>query len=518
MVAPRQDSSARLADLLVGLVSQKISTQIDRPVLGLALDSRCVQPGDLFMAVAGQRVQGKQFIQEAITKGATAVLFDAESHDMERATSDQIEQFKTADGRRVPIVPVSDLNRRIGVIADLFYGHPSHNMFVTGITGTNGKTSCCHYLAYALNQDKPCGVIGTLGYGLYGDLQAAVHTTPDAVRCHKALADMWDQGAASAILEVSSHALDQSRINGIAFDCAVFTNLTREHLDYHGDMQSYGGAKRSLFTWPRLKYAVINADDPFASELQGVLSKDVEVVTYAVQSPGMQSQSAVISSQQLELDEHGLAMQINTPWGNQQLQAPLLGRFNASNLLAVLAVMLLRNIPLDVALQRLTKLPSLDGRMQRLGGVGQALVVVDYAHTPDALKQALSALREHCQGSLWCVFGCGGNRDVGKRPEMGAVVEQYADHIVLSNDNPRHEDPNTIIKGIQSGLHHPEAAHVIMDRGEAIRTTIARSKVGDIVLVAGKGHESYQQIGELRRPFSDAIQVRRALGCEPDER
>ena len=503
MMAALRKNGFQLADLLVDQDCAQQTFSFDCLISGLALDSRQLEQGDLFLACLGEHDAGEHYIDQAIEKGAAAVLRELTASD----NTQEVEYRISKEGRRVPIIDIANLTKQVGLIADRFYQHPSQHMYVTGITGTNGKTSCCHYIAHVLSKNVRCGVIGTLGYGLYGDLKTGQYTTPDAVTCHKAMAGMRDDGAAHAVMEVSSHALAQARVNGIAFDCAVFTNLTREHLDYHGDMQSYGEVKRSLFSWPTLKSAVINVDDAFANELQKNLPSHVKMLGY-----GLQSQQAQVKGYDLELDTHGLKMHVSTPWGGGELRTHLLGYFNASNLLAALSVLLLQEIPFEAALQRLAQVPALPGRMQYFTKQGLAMIVVDYAHTPDALKQVLKALRTHCHGALWCVFGCGGERDRGKRKPMGQIAAQYADRVILTNDNPRHEEPTEIIQHIQQGLDDPNVVEVVLDRGEAITFAISKANANDVVLIAGKGHETYQQVGDIRRPFSDAMAVRHALG------
>lgn len=508
MAAPRLNW--RLPDLLYGIAAD-VAVMPGRharlagvEISGLSLDSRAVHAGDLFMACAGQRVHGRGYIDAAIDAGAHAVLWEAEP----RLDSIALTWRISPSGRSVPVIAVTGLSSLVGVIADRFYGQPSTRLFVTGITGTNGKTSCSQFLAQAASVAAPCGVIGTLGHGLYGALHSDGHTTPDAVSCHRWLAEFAQQGAGDAAIEVSSHALDQGRVNGVAFDCAVFTNLTREHLDYHGDMARYAMAKRSLFAMPGLRHAVVNVDDAFGRELAQDMHPDIELVSYGLESHDV---APTLAGSDLRLDASGIALQVAGPWGQGELRAPLLGRFNASNLLAVLAVLLVRGLGFDEALQRLARTRTVSGRMERFGGADAPLVVVDYAHTPDALEQVLGALREHCAGTLWCVFGCGGDRDRGKRPLMGAVAERIADRVVLTDDNPRHEDPDAIVAEVRAGMRQPDSASVQRERGVAIAMALEAASAGDVVLVAGKGHEDYQLVGDRRLEFSDVATVQALL-------
>jgi UDP-N-acetylmuramoyl-L-alanyl-D-glutamate--2,6-diaminopimelate ligase len=375
---------------------------------------------------------------------------------------------------------------------------------VVGVTGTNGKTTTTHLLAQALDRPEArCGLIGTLGSGFPGQLDPSLHTTPDAISVHRLMAEFVNAGARTVCMEVSSHALDQARVAGVQFDIALFTNLTRDHLDYHGDMQAYAAAKARLFDFPHLKAVVINQDDAFGRELIKRTRGRARIVSFGLHGGDVQALSVDTSTD-------GLTLAIATPHGETRLRSSLLGRFNAANLLAALAVLLVAGIPLAEATSALAQTRPVAGRMERFGGVdGQPLVVVDYAHTPDALEKVLQALREHTQGKLVCVFGCGGDRDRGKRPQMGRIAEQLADVVILTNDNPRHEDPAAIINEIASGMQTTPSA--VPDRTQAIRVALSGACAGDIVLVAGKGHEDYQQVGDRRLDYSDRDTVRALL-------
>ncbi len=485
-----------LLELLDGIV--KLPNLPDAEIGGLALDSRKVMFGDLFFALEGSQVHGKQFIDKAIERGAAAVLEEA-------------AWVKKTERNGVPVIAVPALKFKLGAIAERWFGNPSQAMTVVGVTGTNGKTSVSHFIAQALRADGPCGVIGTLGNGLIGELEASTHTTPDAITLHGLLSSMCDQGAQQAVMEVSSHALEQGRVSGVAFDVAVFTNLSREHLDYHGDMASYGKAKRRLFETPGLKYAVINLDDDYGQSLLASMPGAIGTVSYGFDDSRLPPS---IMGTDLQLDSQGLRLRISSDWGFGELNVPLLGRFNAENLLAAFAALLACGLGFDEVLERLSRVQPVPGRMQRLGGgAGEPLVVVDYAHTPDALAQVLTALRAHAPGRLTCVFGCGGDRDVGKRPLMARAAEQAADAVIVTNDNPRSENPDVIVADIFSGFDSADAVTVINDRAAAIRHAVIGAGEGDVVLVAGKGHEDYQLEGEHRLPFSDAEQVREALGA-----
>ena len=505
MASRSNNYSIRLSELLTGYISATVSASglDDITITGLSLDSRNINHGDMFVATAGGTVNGVAFINEAIENNAAAVVWDASTE----ADAIEINWRKTASGQNVPVIAIPDLKQKTGMLADRFYDSPSENISVCGITGTNGKTSVSHFIAQVMNIDAPCGLMGTLGSGIYPDLKETGYTTPDAIACHQWLADIRLHKAKYAVMEVSSHALIQGRVNGIHFENAVFTNLSREHLDFHGDMESYSTAKAQLFHFPGLRNAIINVDDAAGRKIADTLPATVHCVRY-----GMNNKfKADVSGSDLKLSQDGLSMYVKTPWGEGLLTSSLIGRFNASNLLAVLSVSLLQGVEFDIALERLKHIESVPGRMQRLGGNNMPLIIVDYAHTPDALEQALSSLREHTQGNLWCVFGCGGDRDKGKRSEMGTIAENSADYIVLTNDNPRSEDPANIIEDIKKGISDSAKLTVESDRHDAIHYAIQQARAEDVILIAGKGHENYQLIGNTKYPFNDVEEAMQQL-------
>lgn len=459
------------------------------PVTGITLDSRTVKPGDLFIALQGTKQDGGQYIHDALQKGAVAALVANDLFVAER------------------VIHVKRLKEYVSEIAARFYDYPMQSLKIVGITGTNGKTSCAHFIAEALHYlGIPCGVIGTLGNGIYGQLEASLLTTPDAITLQNYFADFVAKGVTHVAMEVSSHSIDQGRIDGIPFTVGVFTNLTQDHLDYHGTMEAYGATKKKLFINPFLENAVINADDSFGQEILKSLQMRKQVYSYGLVKKGD------IFADQIELDLNGLSAHIETPWGRGRLQAPLMGQFNISNLLATVTTLCLLDIPFADALSSLSHLKPIAGRMQRVGGGNQPLVIVDYAHTPDSLEKALTALRKHCQGRLICLMGCGGERDRGKRPIMARIAETLADHVIVTDDNPRNEDPVQIINDIKQGFLTPDAVILQHDRSKAIKYAIQYAKAGDCVLVAGKGAETYQQVGADKRPFSDLENVEKCLG------
>lgn len=467
----------------------EVSARHDPLIESLTLDSRTVTAGSLFLAVPGLQRDGREYIHGALAHGAAAVVYDSDG-------------FEYAPEHPL-VLGVPGLRAKLGWVADRFYGAPSKRLKVVGVTGTNGKTTTTHLLAQVLDRLEPrCGLIGTLGSGFPDKLDPSLHTTPDALSVHRLLSQLAADGARVVSMEVSSHALDQGRVAGVAFDIAVFTNLTRDHLDYHGDMDAYAAAKARLFDFPELRGAVINADDRFGRELIARTQARCPVLSYGLASGD-------VRAERVETDAKGIRLRVQTPQGAGEIKSPLLGRFNAANLLAVLAVLLMTGLTLPEAVAALSHAAPVTGRMERFGSATQPLVVVDYAHTPDALEKALQALREHTAGKLVCVFGCGGDRDRGKRPLMGAIAEQLADIVFVTNDNPRHEDPMAIINEIVSGMQ--AVPHAVPDRVRAIRLALAECRAGDTLLVAGKGHEDYQQIGDTRRPYSDRDTVRDLL-------
>jgi len=479
----------------------------------LVSDSRAVKAGDTFVAYPGTQSDGRRFIAQAIANGANAVIWEAQG-------------FTWNAEWRLPNLAVHDLRHQAGFIADHVYGQPSRKLWMVGVTGTNGKTSISHWLAKAFSGvERKCAMLGTLGNGFSGALQTTVNTTPDALVLHELLGEFAQQGAQAAVMEVSSHALTQGRVNGVHYDVALLTNLTRDHLDYHGDMQHYATAKRRLFDWSSLKHVVLNLDDAFGAELaESLKDGNAEVVGYGLSDGALQLAERLgirmVYGNVTQMDAHGLSLKLHTSWGGAALHSKLIGRFNASNLLGALAVLLVSKVALEVAVHELALQKAVAGRMQTLGGKEAPAVVVDYAHTPDALEKVLLTLREvtvASGGKLICVFGCGGDRDQGKRPMMGAVACKFADVRIITSDNPRGEDPQAIIEAIAAGMTGDY--QVIADRARAITHAIEKAKPNDTVLLAGKGHEDYQEIAGVRHPFSDGEIASRALSVwKPEER
>lgn len=476
----------------------------DAVVTGVELDSRAVAPGGLFLAVRGHSRHGLEFAGEALRRGAAAVAW-------EPAPGLPEPQLP------VPAVAVENLGAHAGEIAARFWRHPSRGRYTMGVTGTDGKTSTAYLVAQALDRlGTPCAYFGTIGYGRLGALADASHTTPDPVRLQRLLAGQAEGGARAYAMEVSSHALDQGRVAGVEFDCAVLTNVGRDHLDYHGDLASYAAAKRRLFTWPGLRAVVLNRDDAHGAEWAQALDATQTVIRYGLGGE-LPAHGRHVLGEQLELHPAGLRLQVRSSWGEARLDSRLLGRFNAYNLLAALGALLQQGAALPDAVAALAASNTVPGRIEGFRGPAAApLVVVDYAHTPQALIQVLNALRAHTPARLWCVFGCGGDRDRGKRPLMGAAAAELADVAIVTDDNPRSESPAAIVAEVLAGV--PAALRgklsVEHSRARAIEQAVRNAAAEDVVLVAGKGHEDYQIYGAERRDFSDRAFVAKLLGTE----
>ncbi len=509
MAAEKRNLPHRLSWLLPEIF--KSGAEQDLDFADLRLDSRQIRSGDLFCALSGSRAHGLDYAGQVVSAGAAAILAEPDEH---WSYAKLVAEHSRLG---VPVIPVDNLSAKLSGLAGRLYGEPARSMELIGITGTNGKTSIARYLAQALDHELPCAMVGTLGYGFVDDLSATSHTTPDAIRLQAIFAELKQRGAAAVAMEVSSHALEQGRVAALGFETAIFTNLTRDHLDYHGDMQAYGRAKQRLFQQPGLKSAVLNRDDPFAGQIRDGLTGGVQTVLTSLNADWQPDADAWIKAIDIQAGHSGQTVTVDSSWGQGEFSTSLLGRFNISNLLAVLAVLMLRGQELSHALQALTRVTGAPGRMEAFGNREQPLVVVDYAHTPDALEQALTVLREHQPDRLICLFGCGGERDQGKRPLMAEVAERLSDLLIITDDNPRGEDGAAIIEDIKAGLQRPGEAQVQRNRGRAIRYGVCSASPGDILLVAGKGHENTQTIGDLVLPFSDRAQVVQALnergGC-----
>jgi UDP-N-acetylmuramoyl-L-alanyl-D-glutamate--2,6-diaminopimelate ligase len=499
------------------IVNHLLSPLVQLPLLPLdikklSFHSQQTGPDCLFIAIPGQDSDGRDYIADALAKGTLAVIYESIGADIK-----SLNKLAKANPKAL-ILPIEYLAKKVSILASHFYQNPSQNMKVIGVTGTNGKTTITHLLAQAYDYfGQPCGVIGTLGYGLLQNWHDFGLTTPDAILLQKILAEFRDNQIMTVAMEASSHGLDQGRVNQVNFQSAIFTNLTQDHLDYHGTIEAYGRAKRLLFETPTLKQVVLNIDDPYALEIVKVLNPSIKVVSYSVSQNkifrSIHPNTVYVMTESVEYHPAGLLAQVQTSWGNGVLKSKLIGEFNLSNLLALLAELCLSGIPLDEALQVISRLNPVKGRMQRFGGTRTPQVIVDYAHTPDSLEQALKAARLHCKRKLCVVFGCGGNRDNSKRAIMGAIAAQYADKIILTNDNPRNENPEHILAEIYAGIPEADQKKVTIEpcRKTAIKIAVERSLPVDVILVAGKGHEEYQLIGKDKIAFSDEKTVQKIL-------
>ncbi|PCJ51003.1 MAG: UDP-N-acetylmuramoyl-L-alanyl-D-glutamate--2,6-diaminopimelate ligase [Gammaproteobacteria bacterium] len=470
--------------------------------LGLAEDSRNILPGYLFIARSGEVSDGRRYIHQAKERGALAILCEANG----------LDNFSQASNCPIPLFSFKDLAQQLGGLSADFYQNPSNDLIILGVTGTNGKTSCTQLLARVLDKlGKKSAVMGTLGNGPVNNLQESKNTTTDAITLQSYLANFKDTDIELVSMEVSSHALKQGRVNGVKFKAALFTNLTRDHLDYHGDMESYAKAKKILLTKEELEFVVINADDAMGANF--IRDKEIQAKKYTFSITPINAREADNSvwTEAVSFHDSGIEAEIATPWGFIDFKTSMIGQFNLSNCLAVITTLGALGYPIKEVADHLQTMPFVKGRMERLGGDNQPLVVVDYAHTPDALKHVLHALKPHTNHKLWCVFGCGGDRDKGKRSEMAEIAETYADHLVFTSDNPRGETIEDIITDMLVGLTNPKQCRVEYSREAAITSSISEAVLGDVVLVAGKGHEKYQVIGNEKIPFSDEAVVRDAL-------
>ena len=485
--------------LLSALFDGLIDDVPDCHVSDMTSDSRQVVPGGLFIACRGVQQHGLEYLPEALAAGAVAVAWEPEPG----LTAPDVPQS-------VVVFPVDRLGEQLGMIADRFFVAPSSAISVAGITGTNGKTTTAWLLAQAMQHlGVTSAYMGTLGFGLMSaGIAPTALTTPGVISVHRRLRSMTDTGAQFVAMEVSSHGLDQGRADGVRFSTVAFTNLTREHLDYHVTMAAYAGAKQRLFTEFECNSAVINVANDFGKELADLLHKDVHLLTVSTDA----SVPASLHAELLAIGADGLRVRFFDKHGEAELQSSLWGRFNVENLLVAAGILMVSGIALNDAISALAKCDAPAGRMELLGGeASQPLVIIDFAHTPDALDKALTTVRDHCTGTIWCVFGCGGDRDQGKRSEMAEVVSRRADFAIVTDDNPRHESPEKIVADILQGFSADTRAEVVHDRAAAIGKAVASAAQGDVVFIAGKGAESYQLEGDRAHPFSDRDVASRAL-------
>ncbi|OTA17108.1 cyanophycin synthetase [Xenorhabdus vietnamensis] len=472
------------------------------PLREMTLDSRKAAAGDLFVAIQGHQTDGRQYIPQAIAQGVSAVIAEAKG----KSDSGTMQKM-----HGVPVIYLDDLNSKLSKLAGGFYQHPGNKLKLVGVTGTNGKTTTTQLLAqWAQGLGETSAVMGTVGNGLLGMIIPSENTTGSAVDIQLDLQQLVNQNATFAAMEVSSHGLIQGRVAALPFQAAVFTNLSRDHLDYHGDMENYEDAKWLLFNSHNVKQKIINVDDAIGLKWSTRLP-DAVAVSMENNLP-KNWQGRWLSANEVHYHDKGASISFTSSWGNGTVNSPLMGAFNVSNLLLVLATLLSLEYPLEKLLSTASCLEPVCGRMEVFSAAGRPTVVVDYAHTPDALEKALSAARLHCKGQLWCVFGCGGDRDKGKRPLMGGIAEQGADRVIVTDDNPRSEEPQAIVADILKGFIDPGQAIVIHGRVEAVTSAVIQATEEDVVLVAGKGHEDYQLVGNRRLDYSDRLTVARLLG------
>ena len=469
---------------------KSVLKKIEYNLSDISNDSRHVKKNSIFLAYPGIHTDGRKYIAEALKKGAKAIVYEKKNFTWQQSWD-------------ASHYGINDLKNNEGEIAHIFFKKPSKELLTIGITGTNGKTTCAYWISEIQNLlGKKTGLIGTLGYG-YKKLKPHVYTTPDAIFNHRILKEFKTEKIKSVVMEVSSHALSQGRVNGILFDVAVFTNLSRDHLDYHLNFKNYFDAKKKLFHFPSLKVAVINIDDAYGKKLKlSLVQNKTKVITYGIQNGD-------IRASHIEYSLSSTTFQLITKKETYKVKAPIVGEFNVYNLLAVISGLVGSGLPIQKVIKQVSHISQVPGRMERLGTKLTPQVFIDYAHTPDALKKALRTLKDQTEGKLVCVFGCGGDRDKGKRKEMAEAASDLADTNFITSDNPRSESPKKIISEISRSMSG--AYKIEIDRHKAIFKAIEQAKKQDIILIAGKGHETYQEINGVRYPFSDKKYVKKAL-------
>lgn len=502
MAAVKQQASIRLSVLLDGL--PVVSSYRDCEISAVQTDSRQLEKNDLFIALPGVGRHGLDFVSAAVKAGAACVLFDQKDGEQFK---DQLEPLS----HDIELIAVESVLDTAGCVFDRYFSSPSKNMSVVAVTGTDGKTSVSRFLAQVMSATKKAAVIGTTGNGVWGDVEPATHTTPDMLSLHQLFAEFNRQSVGFVAMEVSSHGIDQKRIAGIDIDTAVLTNVSRDHLDYHGSVENYREVKKQLFSMLSVKNVVANIDDSVGKELADELGDIKNTWVYGFSADATRYRNYV-HVREIKAARFGFNVQLQTSKGDFALMIPLLGRFNVSNILSVVSVLLLNNIDVDEIVERISSVKTAPGRMEVYSAAEKAVAVVDYAHTPKALELSLKSLKEHFSGKVWCVFGCGGDRDQGKRSLMGAEAEALADYVIVTDDNPRFESSNAIIEEILSGFKDKSKARVIADRKLAIEYACEHAAKEDVILVAGKGHETVQIVGDQKIPFSDSDVVRASLG------
>ena len=494
--------------LLEGFIDDALVEQCrDITINALVQDNRKARSGNLFIAHQGYNTHGLLYAQDAVAKGVSVVLWDGDL--------DNRNEILDSISNKVLCVHCEDLKFKVGAIASRYYEQPSLSLNTIGVTGTDGKTSIAHFLAQCLDAyDVHCGILGTLGNGFINDLHPTGLTTVDALLVQKTLSDIQKAGAKHVVMEVSSHGLDQGRVNGVAFTTAVFSNMASDHLDYHGTLDNYAAAKKRLFYTPGLGAAVINLDDDYGLKLAKEVRDHVCVWGYSLKKDILEYKDCAdyfVNAQEIKPFDRGYHLSVSTPKGEACFDIPLLGRFNVSNALAVLATLLVSQFSLENAVSSLSAVHSVDGRVEIITETDKPVVVVDYAHTEQGLSAVCQSMREHFKGDVWCVFGCGGDRDRSKRPLMAKVAEKNADRIIVTTDNPRHEDPQAIIDEVVAGFSSTDNVEAVLDRRTAIDIAITNAQPGDVVLLAGKGHETSQIVGDVHIAFDDRRVAREFL-------
>lgn len=477
-----------------------IPSESDKKITHLSLDSREIFPGGLFMALAGTQRNGNFFISEAIEKGAVAILFNDEKVSIQ------------TDFKNTLKIGLPSLKERYAEISARFWNRPSQSLITYGVTGTNGKTSCTHFIASLLSQlGERAGVIGTLGTGVIGSLKPSLHTTPNGIEIQACLAQMREQKIKHVAIEVSSHGLEQHRVDSVEFKSGLLTNISHDHLDYHKNFEAYVEVKQQLFTKFNLAHTLLNMNDFYGERWLNTWQDKPGLVAYGIGRPRLDLKTNFLVATELVCNQEGSWARLESSWGKGELNTQLLGAFNISNILAAVSALLAEGWPFKKVLEAIPHLSPVSGRMQLFRTQGQPSIVIDYAHTPDALEKVLLNLKRFNPLKLWCVFGCGGNRDTMKRPKMGAAVSRYADEFIITDDNSRDEDPRKIVQEIISGIPQGKSYQVIHDRRLAIEAAIRSAQSKDIILIAGKGHESYQEAGGKRYYFNDSEVVKQCL-------
>ena len=500
--------------LLEGFIDDALIEQCrDITINAIVQDNRKARSGNLFIAHQGFNTHGLLYAQDAVAKGVSVILWDGDLG----FNNDKRNEILDSISNKVLCIQCHDLKSKVSDIASRYYEQPSLSLNVIGVTGTDGKTSIAHFLAQCLDAyDVHCGVLGTLGNGFINDLHSTGLTTVDALSVQKTLAEIQQAGARHVVMEVSSHGLDQGRVNGVAFTTAVFSNMASDHLDYHGTQDNYVAAKKRLFYTPGLGSAVINLDDEFGRALAKEVRDHVCVWGYSLEkdiSAYKDCADYFINATEIKPFERGCHLSVSTPEGDGSFDIPLLGRFNVSNALAVLSTLLVSQFSLEKAIKSLAAIHSVDGRVEIIAEDDKPVVVVDYAHTEQGLSAVCQSMRDHFSGDVWCVFGCGGDRDRSKRPLMAKVAEKYADKIIVTTDNPRHEDPQSIIDEVLTGFSSLDNVEAVLDRRQAIDIAISNAQPGDVVLLAGKGHETSQIVGDVHIAFDDRRVARELLAA-----